>query len=177
METPIWGGSIKYGQGLLSLTNTCPVDNWLLYMRLSETLYEEVLAKCKEEKVVEIYSLVLQQKYDEAKFKLAILNKLKIIRQNINFYGNETEQFSRHVRFLTAYSNKSECNSIHCPQKISSTVHDELPKLLKNQINVETELQKWFDESGTSPCGKLFIQKPDELAHSYTASKIFIDDG
>ena len=177
LETPAWGGSVKYGEGSFSLTNTCPIDNWLLYMRVSNNLYKEVLTNCKEEKVLEAYSLVLGQKYDEAKFKLAILNKLKINKQNINFFGNESEQFSRHVRFLTTYVNKSECDSDYCPQKTNTTMHQELPKLLDHQTNVELELQKWFSENGSSTCGKLFTQKPKECTSFYTSSKVVINDG
>ena len=177
LETPAWGGSVQYGEGSLSLTNTCPIDNWLLYMRVSNNLYQEVLTNCKEHKLLEVYSLVLAKKYDEAKFKLAILNKLKINKHNINFFGNEMELFTRHVRFLTTYVNKSECDSKHCPQKSNSTTHEELPKLVNHQTNVELEIQKWFTESGFSKCGKLFKQKPEEYSSFYTSSKVVIDDG
>ena len=39
-KTPCWGGTTTIDNKPVNMNNTCPIDNWLLYVSLSKHIYE-----------------------------------------------------------------------------------------------------------------------------------------
>lgn len=176
MKTPRWGGKVKFNNSLVNFTLTCPVDNWLVYMQVSGRFYEEVLDKCKDRHILEAYTHVLKDQYNEAKMKIALLNSLKINNSLLDFYGNEEDLFMNHFGFISCYTTTSTCSSKDCPNDIKQSESKQIPKITINQLNIEEKLQEWFKTDGQSKCGLLFSEQPNEDAPCYTSTSAVIND-
>ena len=104
------------------------------------------------------------------------MSNLRIINNKIDFFGNETEIFSRHLGFLTKYVRTTTCDSTTCPKNSRNLTHQQLPQLVNHETQVEKVVNNWFNECGSSPCGQLFLEEPKHTNNFYTSNKIVIDD-
>ena len=43
VKTPAWGGTAIVNEKTVNLTNTCPIDNWLVYVSTSKNIYNVIL--------------------------------------------------------------------------------------------------------------------------------------
>ncbi|CAB3978002.1 Transient receptor potential cation channel subfamily A member 1 [Paramuricea clavata] len=189
LQVPPWGGQVNTPfSGTLTLTNTCPIENFLTIfyalMKNHQTAMQHMLNS------PELYAgtlVVIANLFDRSQFMEGKCEWLKLfpgkfnLTQNgsqLNLYGNEEELFVSRLFPVLGTTYKSICNSPHCPVTVKqnysraitlSAVHVPPPGFLQESLTqwMKTELQ-------TSTCGLRMNVLPPGAKH-YLGSYIVQD--
>ena len=155
------------------MTNTCPIDNWLVIMHAILQSSPEVSAKVSgmsskdngANLVFTLCELYKEGRFNEAKWMLGKVNNLVPNGNTVNFYGNEHTLFVKHLEFLYRYTTKSVCSSEFCPEKTSvrlakstPTINDMQPGADVQDI-ISQELKGWLYDESYTQCRKKFPGK------------------
>ena len=133
---PKYGGQVQSSKtnNAWDLENTCPVDNWLMVLKIlslcQPTVFESFVDVCTKAKspITKFIDYIKMNNYT-AKLQIACLNGLKAANRTINFHGNEFENFLYHLRFLVSHDQHSLCGSKYCKTSINSTSSEDFPAI------------------------------------------------
>lgn len=108
-----WGGVTSSG---ITLSNTCPLDNWLMIFQA--LIKERKINLCNLPEtghiISEVVNLIEQGKYSDAKLS-ALSNDFEVTSGIINLYGNESDYFVKHLRPYLCSKTTSKCDMMSCP--------------------------------------------------------------
>ena len=172
-DVPVWGGKIRVNGKTQCMTNTCPIDNWLVIMHAILQSSPEVSAKVSgmsskdngANLVFTLCELYKEGRFNEAKWMLGKVNNLVPNGNTVNFYGNEHTLFVKHLEFLYRYTTKSVCSSEFCPEKTSVRLAKSTPTINNMQPGADVqdiisqELKGWLYDESYTQCLKKFPGK------------------
>ena len=186
---PAWGGKFRNSDGEeISLTNTCPIDNWIVilhhvimnspeanhYLQETDTILTQFLK--------EVDLLYCEGKFSGAKVKIASFNSMPIVNNKIDFYGNEWHYFIRHLfQIFASNTIKSTCAADHCPRKTKHTAcHDclHIASLPTSGLreNIGQQVTAWIMGESFTTCGEKFAKNPPQDASITYHDVIDVDD-
>eukprot|EP00112_Aurelia_sp_Birch-Aquarium-sp1_P026281 Seg9236.2 transcript_id=Seg9236.2/GoldUCD/mRNA.D3Y31 product="hypothetical protein" protein_id=Seg9236.2/GoldUCD/D3Y31 len=132
-EIPSWGGSIATGNRVVGLSNTCPVDNWLMLLAVANLAhpkaYQTAWNMAYNDEIAKVFRFVPLCQYLEAKLQIAKMNGLEPIKDTIKMYGNEQGMFVSYLSFAYEHSIRSTCSSPACPQGVLHKTFKLFPRL------------------------------------------------
>eukprot|EP00795_Rhopilema_esculentum_P007013 gene7013-12637_t len=159
---PLWGGSIATGNRVVKLSNTCPVDNWLMLLAVANlahsNAYRAAWSMAYNDEIAKVFRFVPLCQYLEAKLHIAKMNGLEPVNNTINMYGNEQELFIRYLSFAFEHSIRSTCSSPACPQGVLNKTFKLFPRLPGSTQyladDVTSFVNEWLLNGSLSRCGR-----------------------
>ena len=165
MPVPSWGGEIRSAEDpnhSIKLINTCPIDNWITFIKLLSLEHTEKFRyivnnyRGYHDNVGRLFQFIKDNKFIQVKLQLAKMNYLHIKERTIDFFGREYNCFLQHLRFLLAHNISSTCSIQECPQQdISQTFHH-LPVLSSDEkldkAKFMCSVNEWLFGCSTSIC-------------------------
>ena len=178
-HNPDWGREVKVkntGEVIL-LRNTCPVDNWLVFIKVISLDYIELFGtivnkyRGADNMLIHIFELVKANRFTEAKWLFALKNGLKVKRGILDLYGNEDDYVTRHLLFLLAHNLTSTCSNPQCPDSDLSETFNHYPHLPGGKHITKIEFNRfrneWLFKGWTSNCGRKFSTLPEDITNVY----------
>lgn len=170
-----WGGETITG---IVLTNTCPIDNWLMIFQALVNSNRIDLADLTETGAIidNALHLIDQKLFGEA--KMATLNTMQpqIVSNCIDLYANEDDYFIKLLRpyLHSKVTSKCSLNTCPCPLDIfrTCTVNLGIPADLRSNVFLNA-LDVWLQPS-VSPCKRKFDSKPQQ--HIPCVQDVTLDD-
>ena len=162
-----WSGVTSTG---ITMTNTCPLDNWLMIFQALDKSGKVTLTDLTESGHIIANALQLIDSGLFADAKLVILQALtprpQIVFQTLDLYGNESDFFLTLLSPYLVNSTVTTCSSNFCPAPVntvkSTSIILPLPTGNHSGENVFSHsLTAWLFP-GDSQCGRKFINKPTE---------------
>lgn len=166
-RVPGWGGTV----GNLTLTNTCPIDNFLtiVYLRLKDVPQtSEKLSRKSEPWAKDLTSI--ERLFDRQEFTQAKIEWLRPFPQfdfsvtsgTIDVWGNEFDLFWQRCDSMLKSAAKSVCSSQQCPKKeellVANGIHlTEISSKGLAETYIEAALREW-QLPAPSQCGKEFTK-------------------
>jgi len=154
-QYPRWGGEIAaYPHGKISITNSCPIDGWIVILH---TLYQdnqhvrEQLHKKEYEFFHEIEKLYQSGRFNCIKERFITLNSIEITNNRIDLFGNERNLFLRHIDLLYGSRQLSRCACSTCPKKERYLLSDSIP-WCDPSLSIQKTIIDWMEETGSSSC-------------------------
>ena len=130
LQVPPWGGQVNTPfLGALTLTNTCPIDNFLTIFYVLMKNHQNAMQHMLNSPELYARTLVtITNLFDQSQFTEGKCEWLKLfpgqfnLSQNgsnqLNLYGNEEELFVSRLFPVLGTTYTSICNSPHCPVKV-----------------------------------------------------------
>ena len=156
-----WGGVTSTG---ITMTNTCPLDNWLMIFQALVKSGKVTLTDLTESGHIIANALQLIDSGLYADAKLVILQALtqrpQIVFRTLDLYGNESDFFLTLLSPYLANSTVTTCSSNFCPAPVntvkSTSIILPLPTGNHSGENVFSHsLTAWLFP-GDSQCGRKF---------------------
>ena len=159
---PSWGGSIATENRIVKLSNTCPVDNWLMLLAVANLAHPKAYRAAwnmgYKDEIAKVFRFVPLCQYLEAKLHIAKMNGLEPVNDMINMYGNEQEMFVRYLSFAYEHSIRSTCSSKACPQGALEKIFKLFPRLPGttplSAADVISFVNEWLLKGSLSRCGR-----------------------
>ena len=128
-EVPTWGGGYTDQFGVnITLSNTCPVDNYIAMLSLNSNMYQNILTLPSCPLLMKtLLSFIKNKQFTEA--KILLFDATKVVNNTMNFWGNEHEQFVDKFNELFTLSTITECSSEWCPKKQEALIEKKVQSL------------------------------------------------
>lgn len=167
-----WGGMTSSG---IQLSNTCPLDNWLiLFQALVENGKVNLAALPESGHIIgSAFKLIKDGLHADA--KLLILHSLtpqpQVVSGTLDLYGNEADFFLMLLNPYMMSTTTTTCPSACCPSQVhtlkSTTVILPQPTSHTNEKEVfSASLSLWLYPQDLQ-CGRKFTTKPSEKVSFY----------
>ena len=166
-RVPGWGGTF----GSVTLTNTCPVDNFLtiVYLRLKDVPQTSVTS-VSESWAKDLVSI--ERLFDQHEFSRGKVEWLRPFPQfdfsgasgTVDVWGNEFDLFWQRCASMLKSAAKSTCSSQQCPKKedLLTPTGINLTEISSQQVTetyIEAAMREWQLPASTQ-CGKQFVIPP-----------------
>ena len=182
---PSWRGSIASGSKVVKLSNTCPVDNWLMLLAVANLAHPEAYraawTMAGSDEIAKVFKFVPLCQYLEAKLHLTKINGLEPVCNTIDMYGNEQERFVRHLSSAFEHSIKSSCSSPACPQSVLSRIAKFCPCLtgttLLSAADVASFINEWLFKGSLSGCGRKMQGESFPIELAFPSEQLIIETG
>lgn len=192
-NVPLWGGKLVIGNKTVTFSNTCAIDNWLVLLKVlcvTGRIHHLLEDYESSQLQVNLIKNITDDNFNRAKYQLALSNKLKIERNNYNFYGSEEHLILDNIfQKMLLFSQISICDNVLCPEKtiykeqtkIIPTI--ELPEIDLNYLSSASvtafskdefreKINEWFFCESQATCGRLLDGKHNrECSFTDTNSK------
>ena len=168
-RTPGWAGTF----GSVTLSNTCPVDNFLtiVYLQLKDVPQTSVkLSGMSESWAKDL--VTIERLFDQHEFSRGKVEWLRPFPQfdftgasgTVDVWGNEFDLFWQRCASMLKSAPKSTCSSQQCPKKedLLTATGINLAEISSQQVTetyIEAAIREWQLPAPTQ-CGKEFIIPP-----------------
>ncbi|XP_031568929.1 uncharacterized protein LOC116303514 [Actinia tenebrosa] len=161
---PKWGGSI----GSVFFTNTCSIDNWIVifhHLCMENQAIKKRIQRPDGKFLKQLEDLYNSGQFDKLKYQLMKVNKIPDFRGRVDFFGNEWNNYIRHMDLFFKNTQLSTCCSRYCPAKERYLTNSNCITWANCDISLSEEVQVWFQpEKEVSYCGQKFTSRPPQEA-------------
>ena len=158
---PVNGSSMMLDGVHIRFTDTCPVDNWLAFLRVIYLTNRAVYAKLVSvssgvmgQRMVDVLNCVACKDYPKAKYEISRMMYIEIEDGKLDLYGDENAM--RKMMGMWCYhETKSQCSNAKCPEKVQNHYLTTFPMLSSSCTNEWTagqEISDWITEELSNTC-------------------------